>query len=489
MYHMPQDPERFLEILADSNPWWQTGGVPSSMAPEFRRRDFYPLRPLVTGGGQIVALYGPRQVGKTTLLYQLIQSFLRDGTGPKHLVFLSLDQPGLDRTSDDPVSDLVNLYAERILRSDLRSSQEMHYVFLDEITHFEGWHRRLKGWYDMGLPLRFVISSSSHPTLKAGAAESLTGRVTIQLLMPLKFSDVLSMRSGDSTHVHASLEARKSLLPAIRKGRPAELLSRLKESRPRTSRERTALTTALDWYMLTDGFPELVAKNDLFWVARRLHEYIDLTLTHDLYRFYRIRSTTTVLEDLLSLIASQSGQLTSYQNLADAIGLDRRVLEHYLDILESAYLVQRSQFYSRSTATRQRKQRKLYVANPGYLNVLRGRVDMTVLREGGTVGLLAESLAREHLTRLCHNLVPGASPQVYYWRDPQGKEVDMVVDIEGKPLPIEMKYRRDPKRDLNGMRSFLKRFNPPFGLVVTRDLLELDGKLLFIPLVDFLLMA
>jgi hypothetical protein len=489
MYHMAQNDERFLEMLADSNPWWENGKVPASMAPAFIRRDFYTLKTRVRGENKIVALSGPRQVGKTTLLYQLIRDLLAEGMDPKRVIFLSMDHPGLDRVSDDPIVDLGHLYEERILRKELRTSKDVHFVFLDEITHTADWHKKLKGWYDRRLPLSFAISSSSNPNLQEGAAESLTGRVTVQLLMPMKFSDVLSMRSGDRSHVHPSLEARNSMLPAIRKGEPGELLSKLRGFYPRGAKERTALAIALDWYMLSDGFPELADKDDPFLAARRLQEYMELTLAHDLYRFYRIRSTTRVLEDLLSVVASQSGQLTSYQNLANAIGMERRLLERYLDILEGTYFIQRSQFYSRSSSKRQRKPRKLYIANPGYLNILRGRFDLAVLKDGVMTGLLAESLAREHLLRMCYNISPGVSPQIYYWQDLNKHEVDMVVEIEGKPLPIEVKYRADPKRDLRGMTSFFEQFAPPFGIVVTKDLLELDGKTLFIPLADFLLMA
>lgn len=485
---MPTNPERLLQILSEANPWWTGGGVPASLAPPFRRRDFFVLRRKLEGR-PIVALAGPRQVGKTTLMYQLLRDLLAGGVAPNRVLFASFDLPGLSLVADDPLNDVVRTFEERILQSSFRELDGPTYIFLDEVTKARTWHRDLKGWFDFRYPLRFLVSSSSNSELQSGAAASLAGRVTTHLLLSWKFVDVMSLRTGDEVANDGYLEARRSIATAMQRSKPDLLHSALVRLRPRSARKRVSIGSTLDWYLLVDGYPELAQATDLPACARRLDEYVKLTLAHDLYRFHEIRSSTRVLEDLLSLIASQSGGLVSYAGLAEPVGLEQRTLVEYLDFLEEAFLISRAPFYSRSRQSRLRKQKKIYVPNPGLLNVLRGRLDRSVLASPEEMGMVVESVVHEHAKRLAFNLGAGIGSEVYYWRNRRGQEVDIVVEIGGKPLPIEVKYRADPRQHLEGIRSFIEEKHAPFGLVVTKDLLELSPPFVFVPLADFLMLA
>jgi len=299
----------------------------------------------------------------------------------------------------------------------------------------------------------------------------------------------MSLRTGDFQANDGYLEGRSAIGQAIREGKPELLYSALKRLRPRSPRKRVALASALEWYLLVDGYPELAQSDDPAACARRLDEYVKLTLAHDLYRFHEIRSSTRVLEDLLSLIAAQSGGLASYSGLAEPVGLEQRTLVEYLDYLEEAFLISRAAFYSKSRQSRLRKLKKVYVPNPGFLNVLRGRLDRSVFSSPEDMGVLVESVVHEHAKRLAFNLGPEPGSSVFYWRNRRGQEVDVVIEVGGKPLPIEVKYRSDPSQHLEGIRSFIEEKHASFGIVVTKDLLELSAPLLFMPLADFLMLA
>lgn len=485
---MPPDPERLLQILSEANPWWTGGGVPSSLAPPYRRRDFFVLRKKLDGR-PIVALAGPRQVGKTTLMYQLLRDLLESGVPPNRVLFASFDLPGLGLAAADPLNDVVRTYEERVLRQPFRGLDGPAYILLDEVTKAPNWHRDLKGWFDFRYPLRFLVSSSSNSELKSGASASLAGRVSTQLLLSWKFVDVMSLRTGDHRANDGYLEARTAIVPAMRRGRPDILHAELLKRRPRSAKQRVAIASTLDWYLLVDGYPELAQSTDPAACARRLDEYVKLTLAHDLYRFHEIRSSTRVLEDLLSLVASQSGGLASYAGLAEPVGLEQRTLVEYLDYLEEAFLISRASFYSRSRPSRLRKQKKVYVPNPGLLNVLRGRLDRSLLTSPEDMGSVAESVVHEHAKRLAFNLGGGVGSEVFYWRNRRGHEVDVVIEVSGQPLPIEVKFRADPRQHLEGIRSFIEEKHAPLGLVITKDVLELSPPLLFVPLADFLMLA
>lgn len=488
MPEMPTDPERVLQILSEANPWWSGAPVPPSLAPPYRRRDFFVLRGKLDER-PIVALAGPRQVGKTTLMYQLLRNLLERRVPPNRVLFASFDLPGLGLAAVDPLNDVIRTYEERVLQEPLRELDGPAYVFLDEITKARNWHQDLKGWYDFRYPLHFLVSSSSNSELASGASASLAGRVSTHLLLSWKFVDVMSLRTGDLQTNDAYLEARNAIPSAIRQRKPELLHSELARLRPRSARRRVSIESTLDWYLLVDGYPELAQQSDVSACARRLDEYVKLTLAHDLYRFHEIRSSTRVLEDLLSLIATQSGGLVSYAGLAEPVGLEQRTLVEYLDFLEEAFMISRASFYSRSRQSRLRKQKKIYVPNPGLLNVLRGRLDSSLLTSPADLGLVAESVVHEHAKRLAFNLGNGARPEVSYWRNRRGQEVDVVIEVGNQPLPIEVKFRAEPRQHLEGIRSFIEEKHAPMGLVITKDMLALDPPLVFLPLADFLMLA
>ena len=83
----------------------------------------------------------------------------------------------------------------------------------------------------------------------------------------------------------------------------------------------------------------------------------------------------------------------------------------------------------------------------------------------------------------------GTEIQLYYWKN-NGYEVDVVVELQQKPIPIEVKYKENiTKKDLRGLEEFEKKHKNPFSIVVTRNKLEMKEKRVFIPLWLFLLMC
>lgn len=480
--------EGLYTLLVQSNPWWDSGKVPSRLVMPFRRRDFYVLRKEHTSR-PITALGGPRQVGKTTILNQLIEQLLAEGVQPKRILYLSLDTPGFLGLTKNPLNDALNLYAEEILGEAWDDVQEPVHVFIDEITRQEGWHRDLKGWFDLRYPIKFIIASSSLSSLRTGAAESLVGRVDIHRLLTWKFVDVLSYTTKDEEWNAVGLRLREAFQKALTKGNVDLFLKGVAGLRTHLTRKRPVLQSVLNRYLLIDGFPELLDVKDLNRCAQRLREYLDLTIVNDLYRVYQVRATGS-FENLLTVLAKESGQLISYRGLAENLGTQERTVIEHVDLLSRMLLVSLAYFFSESRAKRVRRQRKVFVSNPSIRNILLNRVSQSTLQDTSYLGPSVEGLVHDHAKRLAFCLNPGQDPEAFYWRDRRGHEVDIVLRIEEKALPIEVKYRGDPYRDLGGLEAFMDQDrSAPFGVVVTRDVLDQKGRLLLIPLSWFLLMV
>lgn len=475
-------------FLAESNPWWDSKAIPPRLVMPYHRRDFYLLRK-ERDSRPITALGGPRQVGKTTILYQLVEQLLADGVPPKRILYISLDFPGLAGLTREPLNDILNLYSEEVLGESWSSAREPVYVFVDEITRQDGWHRDLKGWFDLNYRIKFFIASSSLSSLRTGAAESLVGRIDIHLLLTWKFVDVLTYTTKDEKWNEVGLRLREAFAEAVKGGDLKLFLKEVARQRTRLAQNRAILYSCMNRYLLVDGFPELMDVNDMHWCARRLREYLELTIMNDLYRVYQVRATGT-FESLLTILAKESGQLVSYRGLAENLGTQERTVIEHVDLLSRLLLVSQAFFFSESRAKRVRRQRKVFVSNPSVRNSLLGKVSESTLRDYSYLGPSVEGLVHDHAKRLVYCLDPGQDPEAFYWRDRGGHEVDIVVKVDDRPIPVEVKFRGDPYRDLGGLKAFMDgERKAPFGLVVTRDVLDLRERLLFVPLPWFLMMA
>lgn len=188
-------------------------------------------------------------------------------------------------------------------------------------------------------------------------------------------------------------------------------------------------------------------------------------------------------------MAKNTGQRVNYSGLARTLDLKRRTLKTYLYYLKSAFLVSESEYFSRSRAKRARREKKVYVNDPGVRNVAVGALNENLLRDPTEMGKVVEGVVADHCKRLKFNLEPASEMQIFYWKS-QGHEVDVVMELRQKPVPVEAKYRDSiDERDLRGLREFAVGNKTPFSVVVTKEKFEISGDTVFIPLFLFLLMC
>ena len=153
--------QKIVRMLYEQNAWWVTGAVSPDLSKPFKRRDFHILKNKLLEK-EITAIIGPRQVGKTTLLYQLIENLLQEKkVNPKRVLYASFDYPYLSMLSETPINDIFEVYSMQILREPMQKLKERIYIFFDEICKLEKWSSILKGWYDLKYQIKFIISASS----------------------------------------------------------------------------------------------------------------------------------------------------------------------------------------------------------------------------------------------------------------------------------------------------------------------------------------
>ena len=215
-----------------------------------------------------------------------------------------------------------------------------------------------------------------------------------------------------------------------------------------------------------------------------------MVFARDLLGVFDIRNPRA-LNDLIGLLADQTANRFEYVGLAKIVGLSVDALRDYLDYLEASFLIIRSEFWTKSRASRIRKQKKLYFHNVGLANGLRGTAGPQLFQEPEYSGRLVETLVADHCMRIQWALNLGESPRLFYWRNYRGQEVDIVLRISKRPVPVEVKYQTTiTQADRRALLDFLTAHpTTPFGILVTKDTLGFRDKIVSIPLYLFLLMS
>jgi predicted AAA+ superfamily ATPase len=333
---------RLVEEITAQNPWWSGRSLPP--LPRFRRWPFETLLKRLmreTPVARINVLRGPRQIGKTTLQYQLIEHLLAAGVDPKRILRVQFDElPSFQGVSrSEPIIRVVQWYERKILAGDLNGLAREGtpcLLFLDEVQNLPDWHVQLKALVDR-TDVRLLVTGSSALRIELGR-DSLAGRIQMLEVGPFRLSEIASVRglgplpAFEANNGHggwAKMEFWKALQ---RHG----------------SEHAVVRDVAFRAFSQRGGYP--VAQNPAVeWgeVARQLNEtVIKRVIRHDLRIGERgRRRDPKLLEEMFRMAARYCGQTPSIGKLAGEaretmeanVGVQR--VRQYLEFLASALLI------------------------------------------------------------------------------------------------------------------------------------------------------
>ncbi|MCF8480858.1 MAG: ATP-binding protein [Rhodospirillum sp.] len=376
-----------------------------------------------------IILMGPRRVGKTVMLHQLIDEALTDGFPPKGILFASIDTP---LYSGLPLQRLVDLFEDQ---SDLESDGRRLVIF-DEVQYLKDWEVHLKVLTDQYPNTRFIASGSAAAALRLKSNESGAGRFTDYFLPPLTFAEFLDFSDLEEDLIEEPDEGRKYGIKDI-----------------------NALNSAFIDYLNYGGYPEAVVSPAIRADAQRFlgRDIIDKVLLRDLPSLYGIQNIQE-LNRLFTTIAYHTGQEISLEKLASSSGVAKPTITRYMEYLEAAFLIIR---VKRVDSAGQQFKRmvnfKVYLANPSMRAALFAPIDA----DDPAMGTLVETA---YFGQWLHS--PDL-PHLYYARWKEGRtdmEVDLVYVREQHPpdWAMELKwsdhYVNNPN-NLKGLISFAQR-NP-----------------------------
>ncbi len=471
-------------ILNKYNPWWENKPIPPSKTSEFKRGDFYVINKNFNKR-EIISIIGPRRVGKTILIHQLIQNLLDSKIDSKRILYLSIDEVELNKGGAE-LKDILEVYSKYVIQKPLDSLNEICYLFLDEIQEVPNWQKILKNWQDYGYNLKFIISGSSSIWISKGTEESLLGRIKTSVMLPLKFSEFLRYKKilSDDFFTYRN-EIRSIFVKAVETNDPDVLNKGLEKFVGIISGKRSEIEIELNRYITIGGYPEFLDEADYNRISEAIRDKIRLIFFKDIVRYFKIRNPS-VLEDLFKLLSKSSGKQFNIAVTAKVLGIERPTLRDYIKYLTKAYLIKSSEFYSQSRKKRLRKQPKIYVLDPGVRNGMVDYLDEGLIKEPGELGMVVEGVLFDHLTRFKYNIEPGPSPDIFYWKN--NKEIDFILTIKRKIIPIESKYSNKlPNDTISIINEMITEFKSPFGVIITKDNFGLEKNIIKIPLWIFLL--
>ena len=339
--------------------------------------------------GRVVTLYGPRRVGKTTLVRKILTNHPDKRTRYLNCVLQSV-QMGLA------------VQEAGLLKSFLG---EYDLVVLDEAQNIPEVGKILKILVDTYPGMQIIATGSSSFDLASRTGEPLTGRVYPLRLYPVSLQE-LAGSSGYSV-----IEARLNNL--LRFGLYPSIID---------LSERDAQT--------------------------ELQELVSSYLYKDVLMYIGVKRSRMV-SNLLRLLALQVGNEVSYPELGTVLGIDRRTVLSYIDILEQSFVVFTLSGFSRNLRKEVGKTQKVYFYDVGVRNALLQAFAPLPLRDD--VGALWENFCIMERVKKANN--SGLTRNCYFWRTYDKKEIDYIEERDGILSGFEFKW--NPNRSMKIHQEFL----------------------------------
>ena len=384
----------------------------------------------------VVLVTGPRQVGKTTMLQKLMEGTERN--------YVSLD----------------DLNERSLAKSDPEMFLQLHKppVMIDEVQYAPELFPYIKIYADKNHRSGdFWLTGSQIFKLMRGVQESLAGRVAGLSMTSLSQAEIDGVTAMPFTVELNALSARRT--------------------------GRTPLDTpALFERIFNGSMPAIVSgqnSNRQIFYSSYLSTYIErdvreLSDSIDSLKFLRF----------MTAVAARCSGMLNISDIAQDVDISQAQVKAWLQILETLGIIFYLHPYSNNLVKRLVKTPKLYFYDTGLVSYLTKWSSAEVLESGAMNGAILENFAVSELVKSYLNC--GVEPYVYYYRDKDAKEIDIVLEHDGILNPIEIKKTANPGTELTRVFTVLDRASAKRGngaiLCMKPELGAIDKNNLIVPI-------
>ena len=357
----------------------------------------------LSGQYSAILVTGPRQVGKTTMLKKLMED---EGNIRDYVTLDDLAERNLAKT--DPAM-FFQLHKPPVLIDEVQYAPELFpYIKMEVDRNHE--------------PGAFWLTVSQIFKLMRGVQESLSGRVAVLSMSSLSQREIIGERSEPfDLDLDRLIKAERNTAPAD----AAEIFERL-------------------W---NGSMPALVSgqytDRDIFYSG-----YVSTYIERD------VRELSGAIDSLkffnfVTAVAARAGQLVNYKGIADDADIDQITVKSWLNIMETLGLIFYLHPYSNNVLKRTIKTPKLYFYDTGLVCYLTRWSSPETAMNGAMNGALLENYVVSELVKSyqCN----GLEPYIYYYRDRDAKEIDVIIEKDGRLHPLEIKKTALPDKRLTNV--------------------------------------
>ncbi|HLD21625.1 MAG TPA: ATP-binding protein [Patescibacteria group bacterium] len=338
--------------------------------------------------GKLIILYGARQVGKTTLVKNVLKEYPEEQGK-----YLNCELLSVQRALAVPEAETLKAFLGHF-----------NLIVLDEAQHIENIGIILKILIDTYPETQIIATGSSSFDLAQKVNEPLTGRTCTFTLFPLSLQEI--KQHEDLIQIEAKLEN------LLRFG----------------------------------SYPEIFSLDEQ-GAKERLNEIASNYIYKDVLNFDGLKKSS-VIKNLLQLLALQLGQEVSYNELAVQLGIDRLTVIKYIDILEQSFVVFTLRAFSRNLRKEISKSVKVYFVDLGIRNSIIENYNRLLIRND--VGALWENFCI--IERMKNNQNHFRFVNSYFWRTYDQKEIDYIEESEGTITGFEFKW--NDKKTIKQQKEF-----------------------------------
>lgn len=347
----------------------------------------------------VLLVTGPRQIGKTTLLQRLLEEQKQDGIMRK---YVTLDDPDARYLAKHDPALFLQRYSPPVLIDEIQYATELFPYIKMSVDK-----SKKKG--------DFWITGSQVFRLMQNVSESLAGRVGIVNLLGLSDSEIYNEPSEPFTTDSE------------------RLIECLQYKKPRNINE-------IYKRIFKGSMPELYAEENIDWEIY-YRSYVDTYLQRD------IRDLAQVADEMqfynfMIIVASHTAKPVVYEELAKDAGISAPTAKKWLSILVSSHIVALVEPYHNNALTRVVKMPLLHFLDTGLAAYLLKWGNPDALERGAASGAFFESYVFSEIYKSYINA--GKEPPIYYYRDKDKKEIDLIIYQNGTIYPIEIKKSASP---------------------------------------------
>ena len=385
-----------------------------------------------------ILLTGPRQAGKTTMLQKLAE---QENIGRQYVTLDDLNER--DMAKNDPAL-FLQLHKPPVLIDEVQYAPEL-FTYIK--IHIDRNHN----------PGDFWMTGSQIFRLMRGVQESLAGRVALLHMSPMSQREILGAPCVPfTTEMERLLAERDQIQPVS----TPELYARL-------------------WRGSMPGLVSGQTPDRNIFYSSYLSTYVERDVREisgnvDALKFHRF----------VTAVAARCSQLLNYNALAEDAGIDIQTAKAWINILETLGIIFFLHPYSNNVLKRTIKTPKVYFYDTGLVCYLTRWSSPEVAESGAMNGALLENFTVSEIMKSYQNA--GLEPYLYFYRDRDAKEIDVILEGDGKLCPLEIKKTATPDKRLTRVFGVIDRSPLRLGtgaiLCMADKLSAFDSKHLIIPI-------